>query len=759
MKHCDKVIAGASAPAMPRSMSLDRSAGHKRLSASLAEWTSHANSFFERSSGRPRSGTDSSGDPRVRSRSPVQRSSVSPVGNPAQFLKSVESDSVSTMAPSKKMLKKLKKKKQLEDATGSAGSMPSNESTSALERSLSQSSNMSTEGEQQQQSSGNKRPPPADSDEDEVIYATQEPNKGKKLPTRRALAVSNRFELLASQPAETRHAPLAQVAEQNRSQSSSHVTPPTKDSSKPSKKLNKYRLSDAGPFIAHVQYIAASNSSDMHPMTVSQLINSVAGQDIKSVKKIGRGKILTEFYTAKAANSVIGHPKLREKKLEAFIPAFRVMRTGVVKDIPLDICEDDLLTAIETQVKIISVRRMNMKTRVDGTVQYIPSRTVLLRFEGQVLPDSVALYKMRLPVTPYIPRVIICYNCFRYGHIGEACKGKSRCIRCGETKHDNIENCARYQLPPICINCKDEHLPTATNCPVYIKQRQINALAFAENIPLVDAQARLSPSKALCPVISRENFPAVSPRDVRHLGFPPSAQLQPSSVPPPAFIHQNPYALLLDLPPERYSAPQSYAAAARKQPAASRSSVATNETPNNNNNNSSSHGRGPNAQRGPPSVGESSHSAGGERSARGQYESRQQEFRNVCNSVLFAPNGRTENFNFHPFLAFNNEHGYYYNYPYPYPPYPYPPQYPPNNNPFLNPGPPQYPSPHSPPPAYQNPGGAQPEETAFLSTLSTLINHLAGNIPESIRNSQIGEGLQRVVDALRNLNLAQTSEH
>ncbi|XP_011707255.1 PREDICTED: uncharacterized protein LOC105462400 isoform X2 [Wasmannia auropunctata] len=158
-------------------MSLDRSVNHKRLSASLAEWTSHANSFFERSSGRPRSGTDSSGDSWVCSRSPVQRSSVSPIGNPAQFLKSVESDSVSTMAPSKKMLKKLKKKKQLEDATGSAGSMPSNESTSALERSLSQSSNMSTEGEQQQQSSGNKRPPPADSDEDEVIYATQEPNK------------------------------------------------------------------------------------------------------------------------------------------------------------------------------------------------------------------------------------------------------------------------------------------------------------------------------------------------------------------------------------------------------------------------------------------------------------------------------------------------------------------------------------------------------------------------------------------------------
>ncbi|KAL6420927.1 hypothetical protein ACFW04_013810 [Cataglyphis niger] len=131
----------------------------------------------------------------------------------------------------------------------------------------------------------------------------------------------------------------------------------------------------------------------------------------------------------------------------------------------------DLVNSIETTAKILSIQRLNRKIKIDGETKFVPSKTILIKFKGQFLPPVVSLFKIRLPVHPYIPRVQLCYNCYRFDHISTNYKGKTRCLRCGGAKHNINEECPRSQQPPICCNCRGEHLPTISNCPSNIKQK------------------------------------------------------------------------------------------------------------------------------------------------------------------------------------------------------------------------------------------------------------------------------------------------
>ncbi|KYQ59577.1 hypothetical protein ALC60_01393, partial [Trachymyrmex zeteki] len=48
-------------------------------------------------------------------------------------------------------------------------------------------------------------------------------------------------------------------------------------------------------------------------------------------------------------------------------------------------------------------------------LEFVPSRTILIKFAGQCLPHSVSFLHVRFPVLPYIPRVRLYFSCLRYG--------------------------------------------------------------------------------------------------------------------------------------------------------------------------------------------------------------------------------------------------------------------------------------------------------------------------------------------------------
>jgi len=160
----------------------------------------------------------------------------------------------------------------------------------------------------------------------------------------------------------------------------------------PDKRKILYTSSDRPPYIIHVY---SNNEDPLTSPTYSLLINrtfsQIAYSDIKEIKRIGRGKILAEMISANAANNLVQNPKLEKENLLAFIPTYRTIRTGIVKDIPQHFDESNLLQFFDSPFKVIEVKRLNRRMKINGETKYIPSRTVCLKFAGQTLPKYIFL--------------------------------------------------------------------------------------------------------------------------------------------------------------------------------------------------------------------------------------------------------------------------------------------------------------------------------------------------------------------------------
>lgn len=81
------------------------------------------------------------------------------------------------------------------------------------------------------------------------------------------------------------------------------------------------------------------------------------------------------------------------------------------------------------------------------------SEHVVLEFEEEMLPKNVTLGFLSSSVREYVPKPMRCYNCQRFGHTANACKGRRRCARCGED-HE-YGHCNHEQ--PKCCNCGGNH--------------------------------------------------------------------------------------------------------------------------------------------------------------------------------------------------------------------------------------------------------------------------------------------------------------
>jgi len=280
-----------------------------------------------------------------------------------------------------------------------------------------------------------------------------------------------------------------------------------------------YTSSDRPPFIVHVYSFNEDPSvPPMHPLLISRTLSQIAYADIKEIKRIGRGKILAEMNSYTAANNLVLNPKLDKDNLRAFIPTYRIVRTGIVKDIPQHFEESDLLQFFDSPFKVVEVKRLNRRTKIDGEIKYIPSRTICLKFAGQILPKYVFLCRNRYEVSPYISKVKICFSCQRIGHISKNCKGKPRCLFCGGDKHDSPTSCPKSKDDPKCINCQGEHLATSYDCPLIIQHRKALSLAAAENIPIIEAKRKIAQtfSAPRDIIYDYDNFPLLNSGRATH---------------------------------------------------------------------------------------------------------------------------------------------------------------------------------------------------------------------------------------------------
>lgn len=189
-----------------------------------------------------------------------------------------------------------------------------------------------------------------------------------------------------------------------------------------------------GPYVVFVQNL---DNSYLHPLKFGNFLFKKSSLSIKpiSIKPENRYKISLTFDNYISANEFVKSCFVKEHKLKAFVPSYKVIKSGLVRDIPLELTESDIIENSSTNglIKILKVRRLNRKeiNKETKVLKWVPSTTCIITFREQILPKNIYLFYNSLPVELYSEPTIICHICARFGHLRKNCRSKPRCAICG----------------------------------------------------------------------------------------------------------------------------------------------------------------------------------------------------------------------------------------------------------------------------------------------------------------------------------------
>lgn len=261
----------------------------------------------------------------------------------------------------------------------------------------------------------------------------------------------------------------------------SNPAPSTNESSSPAAAQvgrREYVSSDSSPYLVHVQKItnAPNDGTILHPITFGNFLKKNNFKNIVSgsVKRIGRNRCAVSFSTYNDANDFVNNSQLALHKFKAFIPTFNVTRMGLIRGVPSDWSLEEIQQNMTTPIgcgEIIKIRRLNYKVNVNGTSTWKPSQSIVVTFDGQVLPKRVFMCYNSLPVEIYTYPTIQCYQCCRYGHTKSLCRSAPRCYKCGQ--NHTAESCQIEEDAASCIMCSGFHYATSKTCPEFNRQKQI----------------------------------------------------------------------------------------------------------------------------------------------------------------------------------------------------------------------------------------------------------------------------------------------
>lgn len=217
---------------------------------------------------------------------------------------------------------------------------------------------------------------------------------------------------------------------------------------------------------------------------------------ITDMKYVGRHKILVFMSSYVRANTLMETINNANGPYRAYIPRHLVSVTGVVPGIPTELDIDDIKRDLECNVPIMEVKRMT-KRGDDG--ERVPISRISVTFRSNELPEKVRFFCCVSKVIPFIPRVVLCLKCLRFGHQQDNCRGTRRCDKCTE-RHEDGTDSSVCQKEEVCAHCKSHgHNSRDVNCPERKRQFDIKTLMSKRNLTYTEASQHI-------PVISRNMY-------------------------------------------------------------------------------------------------------------------------------------------------------------------------------------------------------------------------------------------------------------
>ena len=219
---------------------------------------------------------------------------------------------------------------------------------------------------------------------------------------------------------------------------------------------------------------------NLNAFVLQKAMDEMANAELDNVKPMKSGRVFIEVQTKQQCKNL-----LKTTKLLGYLPVkvspHRTLNSSkfVIKCEELDTMEEDEIKK-ELQLQgIIAVKRLSIRYSL-----------YVLTTKGQNIPKKINIGYLKKETRPYIPNPQRCFQCQKFGHTKNSCKGKAVCAECGEEGH-NLDDC---QNEPKCVNCQGDHVAISRDCPKWKIEKDIVTLKYTEKISFADARKRLQPS-------------------------------------------------------------------------------------------------------------------------------------------------------------------------------------------------------------------------------------------------------------------------
>lgn len=253
-----------------------------------------------------------------------------------------------------------------------------------------------------------------------------------------------------------------------------------------------YQASDIGPYVVHVQkqQLSPDENVTLHPVSFGRFLKNNEFKNILngSLKRIGRNRLSLTFTNFSDANNFTNDTKLSSNRFKAFIPSFNISRMGIVRGIPKEWSAEEVIQNVSVPPgcgSVLKARRLKKKIFIDNKASFIDTETVVLTFDGQILPKRIFICFNSFPVDLYIYPTIQCFKCCRYGHVKDMCRSNPRCFKCGKDGHSG-SSCTSEDEAFCCI-CHGSHYATNKICKEFLRQKNIKEHMAKNSISYVEA--------------------------------------------------------------------------------------------------------------------------------------------------------------------------------------------------------------------------------------------------------------------------------
>ncbi|KAL3199590.1 hypothetical protein MRX96_001346 [Rhipicephalus microplus] len=169
---------------------------------------------------------------------------------------------------------------------------------------------------------------------------------------------------------------------------------------------------------------------------------------------------------ADASERVLKILSIAEVLVQAYEPRRSNITVGVIKGVPVDLDQADILAALLQRAPVRSVRRLGA------------SENVRIVFVAESAPEQVILGYTRYRVYKYIETPRKCTKCQRFGRVAGACRLQERCSRCG----GNHDRSSWENEEPQGPNCKKKHESTSAHCLILRKEKRIHNYKVENNV-------------------------------------------------------------------------------------------------------------------------------------------------------------------------------------------------------------------------------------------------------------------------------------